>query len=261
MGLVRVTDGNRSKFLPLILELESEAEYPLGNDFFKIDHGQDYFKFFHRLGSTYYYAWVEGEQVAAVAAGVLRNVPFKAWYLSDLKVQKKFRGQRIPLRMLSRAFLSNYLRCQRGYAISMNAPGDKSNRVARLLEHFRWAPLKVSSQLLLWSLSEDEIKSLIPILVKHRGPVGFLSLKGIKDIVLKSTHQPMPLVHVQFGPLADQKASRETVAGGVHMFCSPAGDPLNQEILAKGFAPSSTASVIAHRMKQNDWSWILTSDI
>lgn len=267
MGLVRVSDKNREEFLAQIVRLESEAEYPLGNDYFKIDHGGDYFKFFNRLGDVHYYTWVDGGHVAAVGAGILRKVPLKrnqlarVWYLSDLKVRKDFRGQKIPLRMLTRAFLPNYFRCQRGYAISMNSSGEQKNRVARLLEHFRWVPIKEVTKLLIWSLSQSQMKRVEHIVQKYRGPVTYLSLRGVKDIVLRSTNEPMPLVHVQFGPLADPSSLREAEVGAVHMFCSPENDPLTREILASGFAPSSTASVIAHRMKESDWTWVLTSDI
>lgn len=266
MSFVQVTAKNRKEFLPQIQALEESAEYPLGDDFFKIDHGSDYFKFFDRLGNLKYYVWLEGNQVAAVAAGILRKVPYRrgfrnAWYLCDLKVHKDFRGQRIPLRMLTRCLLPNYFFGPRGYAISMNASGEKANRVARMLNHFRWAPIKYAVTLQLWSLTKAEMLKVKPLIERHRGPVSYLSLAGVKDIVLQSTNRPMPLLHVQFGSLADPRASIEATDGAIHMFCAPEGDPLSREVVALGFAPSSTATVVAHRMRDSDWTWILTSDI
>jgi hypothetical protein len=160
--------------------------------------------------------------------------------------------------MLSRAFLPNYLRCARGYAISMD-PADRPNRIAPLLAHFRWAPLRVAGKLLLWSLDKKTVLRTLPLLQKHRGPVSFLSLHGKKDIILKSSGLPMALHHLQFGPLAEPGLS-EPPADSVNMFCAPQGDALAKDLSAAGLQPSSTATIISHRI-QTDWKWVLTSDI
>jgi hypothetical protein len=262
MGLVRVVESNRASLEPGIVALEAGAEYPLGADFFKIDHGADYLAFFRRLGDVHYYAWLEGEGVAAVAAGILRATPAgRAWYLCDLKVRRESRGSRIPLKMLRGAFLWNYLRCARGYAISMNPSDGSPNRIARLLKHFRWAPARIAGELSLWSLSAAEMRIALPALARARGEVSFLSLGGVKDIVLRSTGAPMRLLHAQFGPLAEHTGPREPVEGAVHMFCAPRGDALGSELAALGFVPSATATIIAHRMERSDWRWVLTSEI
>ena len=93
MRFHRLTFQERQLFQPGIVAIEKIATYPLGDDFFKIDHGVDYFAFFDRLGKLNYYIMCDGEHVAAVGAGVLRQVPYlqgkspqEAWYLCDLKV-------------------------------------------------------------------------------------------------------------------------------------------------------------------------------
>jgi hypothetical protein len=39
-----------------LYELESIAEYPYGGDFFTLDHGQDYFAFFEKMGEPLFHA-------------------------------------------------------------------------------------------------------------------------------------------------------------------------------------------------------------
>jgi len=261
--VVRVTDSNRARYMEQIVALETKVRYPLGQDFFTIDHGPDYFAFFRRLGEHHAFVAVEGDEVLAVASGILRQLPRRCWYLCDLKVRPDRRGERIPLRMLSRVFRPRYLRCPRGYAISMN-PGDGSpNRVVKLVSKFRWARSSVGAQLQLYSLDAKAMAEVAPLVAQHRGALGYLSLRGRKDLLLASTGAPMPLLHVQFGPTAErgEGVSREPRADHAHMFCTPESDPLHRDLLARGFAPSATASLIQHRMPESDWTAILTSDI
>jgi hypothetical protein len=264
MKFLRIKPSDRSRFQKRVADLETIATYPLGSDSFKIDHGKDYFAFFDRLGQSsdmvHYHAALDGDRVVAVGAGVIRRVPERTWYLCDLKVHPDYRGTHIPLQMLGGAFLPNYLRCARGYSISMN-PGDgRPNRIVKLLGRFRWAPIRLATTLKIFSLNATEMQAAEPLLKKHRGAVSYLSLRGIKDIVLSSTRSPMPLLHAQFGPCASQGLDQPQ-PGSMHMFCAPEGDPLIQELRAAGAEPTASASVIHHRMPHSDWRFILTSDI
>ena len=268
MSLLLANDKNIKEYLPQILEIEANARYPLGNDYFRLDHGRDYFAFFNRLGKVKYYIWKEGTRVAAVVCGVLRQTPpglnkkaGSAWYICDLKVHPAFRGKRIPLKIMSRILLPNYFRCGRGYAISMNSSDITENRVVKLMKNFRWAPIDNVTQIVLWSLDENRMEKAQPILERHRGQVRYLSLRGVKDIMLESTQTPLPILHAQFGPLADVSAANKRDADAIHMFCAPAQDPMTSELQVMGFEPSSSASIISHRMHASDWKWILTSDI
>jgi hypothetical protein len=250
---------------PRIAALEQLATYPLGADSFKISHGDDYFAFFSRLGKLHYYLVLDGSRVVAVAAGVLRPRPRPSWYLCDLKVHPEYRGRHLPLKLLTRVFVPRYLECRRGYAISMN-PGDGSpNRIVRMLGHFRWLSSALATTLELFSLDEPALRASLDAIERHRGKVSYLSLAGIKDIVLTSTGAPMRLAHVQFGPCSaragDRGHSPEPLPGHVHMLCAPRGDALAVELRGRGLVPSATASVIHHRMADTDWGFVLTSDI
>lgn len=258
---VKITPKLRAEFGPRIAELEKSASYPLGNDRFRIDHGADYFAFFDRLGDLHYYTAVVGDRVVAVGAGIVRSRPERMWYLCDLKVHPDFRGRHLPLRMLSHAFLPNYLRCRRGYAISMNTTRPDGtpapNRIAKMLGRFRWAPIAKGPLLWVYSLGAEAMRSAAPVLERRRGPLSYLSLGGVKDLVLESTGAPMPLLHVQFGPCAAPGAP-EPKDGHTHMFCVPDGDPLAAELDVR---PDASATIVHHRLPDLDWSFVLTSDV
>ncbi|MGQ0801105.1 MAG: hypothetical protein ACT4NL_13490 [Pseudomarimonas sp.] len=244
--------------------------YPLGNDRFAIDHGEDYFAFFRRLGDLAYFVALDGQHVVAVCAAVMRRLPpvagaiaEKAWYVCDLKVHPDYREQRIPWQIFLHGFPGKYARCQRGYAISMN-PGDgRPNRVVRMATRFSLAPICLAATLGIYSLSAQEMRATEGILRRHLGPIGYLSLAKVKDIVLQSSGAPMPLLHLQHGPeLAGSSATiAEPVDGHVHMFCLPINDPLALQLSELGMSPGATASVIHHRMSRWNWRFVLTSDI
>ena len=272
MRRVWVNARNRASLQGPVADLEKIASYPLGDDAFSIDHGTDYFAFFERLGELRYMALMDGERVAAVGAGVLRSVPVRAgeapsrvWYLCDVKVHPDFRGRHLPLTMLAKGdFPLNYARAPRGYGISMN-PGDGSpNRIVRLVRHFRWAPFEAGPELGIYAVDATAVADLTPLLEQFRGHLGFLSLAGEKDLVLRSTGAPMPLIHVTWDPLGKGVAPSNRKApqpGHSHMFCVPHGDPLAIALAARGVLPTATASIVHHRMGRSDWRFVLTSDI
>jgi GNAT superfamily N-acetyltransferase len=258
--MLQITPDIRGEYQERIVELEKIASYPLGNDFFKIDHGSSYFAFFERLGSLHYFAMLDRERVVAVAAGIIRSVPLRAWYLCDLKVHPDYRGRHIPVRMLSKAFFPNYIKCRRGYAISMN-PGDGSpNRVIRMLKRFRWASSNLGPMLELFSLDAEAAVKWRDQIEHYRGPTSFLSLKGKKDLILESTGRPAPILHYQFGPCAEQGQLAPGV-GSQHLLCSPCDDGLALALKNGGVLPIATASILHHRMQRVDWRFVLTSDI
>lgn len=186
------------------------------------------------------------------------NLP-RCWYVCDLKVHPDYRGQRTPLRIARAVFASSYARCGRGYAITMD-PADAENRVVRLVQRLRLVPSLKVLRLSFFSLDADQMTEAASLVEAHRGPVSYLSLGGIKDIVLESTGAPMKLLHVQFGPRAEGRL-RTPVAGATHMFCAPVDDPLEKAMLDQGFSTSATASMLQHRLPAAAARWILTSGI
>ena len=267
LKILELTDRDRSKWEESIAGLERGVLYPLGDDFFEIDHGSNYFAFFDRMGKSSTYIAKMQSELAAVGSLILRKIPSQhgkpaenCWYLCDLKVARGFRRQRIPLRIFTKGFPKKYPICPRGYAVSMN-PGDGSeNPVVRLASHIGLVPVRTGPILLFYSLNHREFQRTRAAIEFHRGPVGFRSMRGVKDIVLKSTDQPMDILHLQFGPCADSNKN-EPEEDSVHMFCTPAGDALAEEMLEAGIHAHATASILHHRMQDWDWRFILTNEI
>ena len=254
-------------FQSRIADLEKGTSYPLGEDQFEIDHGKDYFAFFTRLGQLHYYVVLDGDRVVAVAAAILRNVPRASreepkavWYLCDLKVHPEYRGRYLPVSIFVHAFPKLYPLSPHAYAISMDADGERPNRVALMLKRFPLAPMSIATKLGIVSLDAKRMRKVEPILREHFGRVSYLSLKGKKDIILQSTRAPMPLLHVQFGPCAAQRHTGP-LDDYVHMFCVSMDHPLLGVLKRQAIYPSATATVIHHRMEKWDWEFILTSDI
>ena len=267
MKFHRISPEERLHFQPGIVALEQAATYPLGDDFFQLDHGRDYFAFFDRLGEVNNYLALDGDRVAAVGAGVLRQIPYSqdegvrsAWYLCDLKVHPDYQRQHLSLRLLRYALNYDMKRCDRGYTISMN-PGDGSpNRLVRIFERFASVTFRCTTTLRLYSLDAEKMSVLAPLLAEHRGTISYLSLQGLKDLRLQSTGQILPLFHVQWGATAHQGIS-EPLPGYTHMFCVPDKDDLALALAARSIEVTATASVVSHGMDESDWRFILTSDI
>ena len=250
-----------------VAALEDGVRYPLGEDSFEIDHGSDYFAFFRRLGVVCPYVVIDEDAVVGLAIGILRELApsegveaRKAWYICDLKIRSAYRGGRIPWRMFLQSLPRKYPLCPRGYGITMNPSGGRENPVVRLVKRFSLIPISIGCELWLYSLDADEMRSCASLLSQHRGELSYLSLRGVKDIVLESTGAPMPLLHVQFGP-SGRDGRTEPAEDCVHMFCSPSDDALCRDLEAAGFSPSATATLLHHRMGSWDWRSVLTSEI
>ena len=267
MQLIRITRDTLAQWQPELEALEQRSVYPLGDDAFRISHGRDYFAFFERLGDVRYYAWQHENELVAVGCGVLRPATPSAparWYLGDVKVRPDHRGRHLPIAMLRRAFLSNWLRCGRGYAIAMNPADGSEPPGARLVKHFGWIPpsLMRTQQLHIYSADTERTRAALPMLSStRRGRPHFVSLLGIKDLVLESTKKPLSLLHAKYGDAVDERWFREPQKGSAHMWCTLAGSQLDVALRQNAFAPSATATLISHRLASCDWSALDTSEI
>ena len=267
MGFTRITRQNLSQWQPGLEALEQTSVYPLGDDAFRISHGDNYLAFFERLGDVAYYALVDDNGLAAVACGVLRKategLPAR-WYVGDLKVRPDARGRHLPVALIRRAFVQNYLRCPRGYAIAMNPADGRVPPAVRAFAHFRWLPQSMlgTFQLDLFAADDDGLGAVWPLLVAARGPAHLVDVARKKALRLVSSGQPLPLLHVRHGPvLPGDVVVDGPQPGHNHMWCVPRDTPLWSMVLARGQVPMASATVVHHRLDGMDWSTIDTSEI
>lgn len=249
-----------------IRQIERGISYPLGEDRFSIDHGEDYFAFFDRLGGTTTFVATEDGEVVGCATGVLRTIPrdgvlTSAWYCCDLKVIPSHRGRRLPLRMLLAGLRRHYRRCQRGYGVAMRPSDGRKAPAIRLAEHISVIGLNVGPALHIFGLDAAQMRDCMEVVQEHRGELSFLSLRGRKDLLLHSTGHALPALHVQYGPCAEHTDERTVEPGHVYFFCVPDGDPLLGELARLGVHPSGHADILHHRMGGWDWQFVLTSDL
>ncbi len=263
MNIEVITLDEKSKkfYAKQIQELENLADYPFGDEFFKINHGTNYFSFFDRLGDMTFRVALHQNKVVACAAGIVRTLllngkTIKAWYLCDLKVHPDYLGQKIPSKIFKKNLITNYLKCGRAYAISMN-PRIGENRVVRLLKKFSWLPFNLSTKINFYNLPYQELLQFIEN--NNLDSQCFLSLSGIKDLILNSTGKPIKLLHFQSRQLIDTVYIGPT-PDHIHMYCAIVGSNLDN-LLSKRFKPAASASVISHRMNNFNWDFISSSDI
>lgn len=260
MRIFRITREDLPRYQAQLEALEQRSVYPLGQDSFRLSHGQDYFAFFERMGEVEYWATEDEGKLVAVGCGVLRENPPR-WYGSDLKVHPDYRGRHLPLRMVNRLWFRRYLRCGCGYGVAMDPADGREPPTLRLLRHFKFLPMVKVVPLVLYSEDAEGMARARPILEAHRGPLHFVSLLGIKDLVLESTKAPLPLLHVGYGLRVDRRTFAEPQAAHAHMWCTPRGDALHGALEGAGFRVSATASILHHRLGDFDWGRLTTSEI
>jgi hypothetical protein len=266
LRLLQVPPDELHHHAAALARMEASIRYPLGQDRFRLDHGVDPFAFFRRLGEPHHRLAYDGNHVVGAACAVLRAVPdgrggrMPAWYICDVKVLPSHQTTGLALRLVMLGFREAHQQCPRAYAVSMNPPRG-ANPVTRLMR--RWFQRgSVAGSLDLFSLSHDDMVDTLPVLQKAWGPVGFLSLAGIKDVVLESTGAPMPLWHVQHGAMASPRALNAPQPGGTHMFCVTQGTALHASLRSLGRTPLGSATVLQYGMDGWDFAGaILTSDI
>lgn len=269
MRLFRITREALPQWQEQLEALEHRAVYPLGDDAFRLSHGEDYFAFFERLGTVFYYALEDGGRLVAVGCGVLRpgegGTP-RRWYAGDLKVHPDSRGRHVPVALMRRAIPRNYLRCARGYGIAMNPAGAQVPPAFRSFAYFKWLPVGWVDfwQLDIYAADDDGMTAALSLLEKaapERGRPHFVSLLGVKDLLLESTGKPLPLLHLRYGVVRDARTFERPQRGHTHMWCVPRESPLTHRLASEGFVPTASATVGSHRLPRGHRACIDTSEI
>lgn len=262
MNFFKLDDKNYSSLSNKMKLFDDVFTYPLGKEIFKISHGENYFKFFEKLGDLQFSGFEMDGKLAIVAASVLRTIRNeKVWYLCALKVHPDFRNKKLTTRLVYRNFFLHYLKSRKCYGISMNSENN-SNKTLKILKNVKFNFFKSAGEVMIYSLSKEQLSRVIPLIEKYKGKVGSISLKGTKDIILQSTQRPIRLNHLVFNT-NDELGSYDgkVEVDDVFMFCSKEGSPLTNELEAVGLTESSTATIIHHGMQSWDWEFINTSEI
>jgi hypothetical protein len=264
-AIKRLRIEDRSQFNEQLIALEQAFKYPYGDDTFRIDHGDDYFRFFDRLGEVAYYVVTQNGILCGVAAAILRKMPYgpdgnsvESWYLCDLKVHPDYRGNKLTMKIFRKGLIPSLLKCRRGFAVSMNGVGP--NRIVSMMSKAPLTPLGLHSILNIFTLTEKQAIDCRNSIESIRGPISFLTLNGVKDLVLSSSGKVLPLSHIQFGPLA-KKGSNAPIPNHQHMISAPQGDVLSKKLIELGINATAQASILHFRMLNTDFRYLLTSDI
>lgn len=259
MKSFRITPQNLDLWKSSLHQFEEHFTYPLGEDSFSIDHGEDYLAFFKRMGNAHLYATEKDGKIVAVGAGIIQE-RFKAWYLCDMKVHPEHRGQKIPVKMFRRYFLPCYLKCQKGFALNMEESTGKKNPITKIMETLPWTPLKQGARILFYY--EDAAKTLnaMDVLKSIRPGISFSSLNGIKDLVLKSTSKAIPLMHMEWNQKTPGN-SNQPLADHLHMWCLDEKSEINKKLSDIGITPKASGLIFHHRLSHLDWNELRTSEL
>lgn len=258
MKFTKLTDSTLAAHQKKLEEFEAIFRYPMGDDEFSISHGKDYLAFVKRIGSHATFCAEDSGKVIAVGGGTISK-RHRAWYLCDMKVHPEFRGRKIPRKLFTRYFLPNYLKCRRGFALNMESADGKENPIRKIMEQLPWTPLKIGARVVFYY--EDEAATQKALEILGRKDAHFSSLLGKKDLILKSTGKPIPLLHLEWGEQAEDFRSPAPENGMLHMWCLPENDPRVTALKATGVSPKARGLIFHHGMENFDWAQLRTSEL
>ena len=126
-------------------EIEASITYPIdnGNDYFTINHGNNYAAFFANMGTARFLITKSNTQAIGIMAGVWKNTLYNnkavtSLYLADKKLKPEFRGQNITVRMINHALWA-YLKSSQYkgwhfiyFAAMVGKKGDVTNSFSKL---------------------------------------------------------------------------------------------------------------------------------
>lgn len=217
-----------------LTEFETEFIYPLDetNNFY-ISHGSTYSTFFDQMGEARFLLVFLGSNLIGMISVVKKKIRFKdqiftAMYVADLKLSKPYRGknisQHIYWEMIKKiptiSFAWGWSVCffvgmigQKGSIINtLQHPFFKF-----LITEFGTMSIYFSSPKILATLPEFlEFDTLtnnsilcLSSIKNNLNPEPYVQLTGIKDIILTSTKEPLPLVHFQSNGKSPRKFIEE----------------------------------------------------
>lgn len=250
-----------------IFEQQMSQLYPLGQDTFRIDHGINYFAFVQRLGEVFYFVIHEAtttETIVGTGCAILRAYNgTNFWYLCDLKIDPQHRGQNLTLQLFIRMFLPLISKSSKGYLISMDPSSKQIIKIFDKIDSVVNLGIVPNPVLFIYSVTKSQMTQLEPYFKIAFGQISYLSLIGIKDLILSSTQEKLNLYHVQHGPFGTDRGTSlpNLPDSATVMFCLPKDSAFMEILNDYQIQTNVSATVISHGMDFFDWHWILTSDI
>lgn len=263
--IIRITNDLREKYNSQLLSFENNFTYPFADDSFTINHGKNYFRFFDLLGKPYILIATDRNKIIGVAVIVLRNIDIAntkklepVWYICDLKIHPNYRAKGIVQNIFDFA-INNYSTIStKIYGISMNSNFMKTNRLIHLARRLPNINLVQQETLIFYMLKKNQLDQINNLLWSRHIKFGYLSLFGVKDLIMSSTKKPMKLIHIV--PENRANITISNIDDYYYMFCLASSNPLAKKLELSGITPASTASVISN-ITNCDWNFILTSEI
>ncbi|HEX8790350.1 MAG TPA: hypothetical protein VF765_05310 [Polyangiaceae bacterium] len=283
--------------------IERATEYPIadGGDTFTIDHGTDYTRFFTMLGhDARFTIALRGERVVGGVVGIARHVRIcgkivQAVYGADMKLAPGARGTGIGRKMAYWSFglifrHPELFTWRYAYAAAMRGakgdvmrstrgvhPARLAGRAAALAVYFvepeRLARLSLAGEPPV--PDPDAGVDLSFVTTGQVEPPGMVSTAGRKDLRLRSTGQPWPLVHLPLGPTAWNpsyggylKGCGEALAGRKAIACFALDERMESHIswlagqgIERGAVCSVYALDLTLRGRRAKWLHLATSEI
>lgn len=269
-----------------MFEARLKQQYPLGENSFSIDHGNNYFSFFRRLGEPFYYAiFDDNDNVVGTICYIYRKIfGDYVMYLCDLKFDPQIRNKGMMTKLLYRTIPTCVMRSKQFYAISMNEDVTNTNKILMMGKHLGHKyDININSggMLNIYSLNYDSMMFVHNLVLFLKGKMcsldksafRYISLKGIKDLIVKNNdtfiESPLDLLHLHYVDAdnvnndINQNLFRSVypVKNHTHMFCTLNDNELALDLARFNIQPISTATIIHHDMYTFNWELIQTCDI
>lgn len=185
-------DKKRLEYSQKLQSFERSFTYPLGEKKFHIAHGleHDYFSFFEQLGHVSYLVVEDKGKIVGAICAVLRKINGeKSWYLCDFKILPDYRGLKIYRILMTKFFLTHYIKCGRMFAINMGAT-EQNKLFSHVKKIFSFFQLNIE-KMFLYQFSSESVKNIPSEFWENHVIV---TNEGKKDIVING--QIMPIYHI-----------------------------------------------------------------
>jgi len=239
--------------------------YHYADDYFRIDHGDQYMNFFKRLGKCKIHICSDKNQIIGNAISILRNIKNigKCLYLCDLKVDMKHRNKYIPFKLINNG-LNELEKTDKFYMIAMTGKAcDKLERFIYFMNSFSDYNITYAGLLYIYTITFDQLKYVDKDLEKI-DKYFFVSSANKKDLILKSTNKPMEILHINFNKYKFNATYDnfylEPLKDHMYMFCLHENNKLVKVLKNKRITTDVTAKIFHNNMK-SDFGFIQTSDI